>query len=74
MLNSNILNPSAKADGNKWLKESDFVHELPFTLVNGFMENKWLRGFNPILKFLIIFKKSLIQLYFSKVLTFRKDI
>jgi hypothetical protein len=42
MLNSSLLNPSAKANGNKWLKESDFVHELLpinrdrlFTSVNG---------------------------------------
>ncbi|GAB1451053.1 hypothetical protein MASR2M47_11090 [Draconibacterium sp.] len=38
MLNSNLLNPSAKADGNTWLSESDFVRELPFTSVNGYME------------------------------------
>jgi hypothetical protein len=26
------------------------MYKLPFTLVNGFVEYRWLRGFNPILK------------------------
>ena len=38
MENTNILNPSAKADGNKLPTEMELLFKLPFTLVNGFVE------------------------------------
>ena len=28
----------------------ELMYKLPFALVNGFMEYRWLSGFNPILK------------------------
>jgi hypothetical protein len=57
MENTNILNPSAKADGNKLPTEKELLFKLPpfkrgklFTLVNEFVEYRKFRGFNPILK------------------------
>jgi hypothetical protein len=47
------------------------MYKLPFTLVNGFVEYRWLRGFpewipleNPILKLSNIFTKCLIQKFY----------
>ena len=60
--NSNLLKPSAKADGNKTIEE---LMLLLFTKVNGLPRligaGCCSRGFNPISKFLSILTKCLIQ-------------
>lgn len=48
-LHNYLTFPSAKADGNKKLTEMTLMCKLPFTLVNGFLECRCLRGFNPML-------------------------